>query len=109
MLLHYRLRQIIIPQPFNHCFAFQRNVLLQANISRRCANLHAELTWRDVPLALTIVAVVAELLGVEFHSYSFCFTRFERYAGESLQLNWPNVLIVSRWRKVNLRYLVGGH
>ena len=63
----------------------------------------------DVPLTLTVMAVVAELVGIEFHQHSLRLTRLQRHTGKALQLNGTQRLAVVSRRQVNLCHFVGSH
>ena len=99
----------MVSDGFADGFAGEGDGLLQLDVGRRAGNLHHILARCDVPLALALVAVVAELLGEELRVDGLALAGCQRDAGEALQLQWTDGLLGIGGREVDLCNLVGSH
>ena len=105
----------MVAQWLLHLVACQDNLLLEADILRGGAYLYLISTWSYVPLALTttpcsslmLMAVISQLLGIEFDANSLGLAWAKRDAGKSLQLDRMQWLAGTRRRYIYLSYFVG--
>ena len=84
----------MVSQRLGDSIALQGNSLLQTDVLRRGAHLHLILSRGYIPLALVLMTVVAELVGIEFHLYGLGLTRLEFHTGKTLQLLRTNLLLL---------------
>ena len=60
-------------------------------------------------MTLAFVTVETKLLGKELDIDSFTLSSLQRYAGEALQLNRTDLLVITRGGEVDLRNLISSH
>ena len=74
----------MVPQWLLNGLASESDGLLKPDVCRGAADLDEVLTRQYVPLALALVAVEAELLGLELHINGLALTRLQRHTGKAL-------------------------
>ena len=94
---------------FHESLSTESDRLLQTDISRRGTHLHYILAGLDVPAALTVMGVEAELILEETDADCLALARLEGDTLEALQLDGAQRLIVGCGRQIDLCNLVGSH
>ena len=66
--------------------ANERQLVLKTDVRGRCTNLNHKLARQDIPATfLTLMAIEAQLLGIELDSNGLALARLQRDAGKALK------------------------
>ena len=65
----------MVTQWLDNWISCQADSLLQLDVGRGGTYLHNKLTGSDVPLSLSLVAIVSELFRIEFYLYGLALAR----------------------------------
>lgn len=85
LLFDYALGEIVFSQGLGDGFSTQCYCFFQLDVGRGASHLDDEVAGLDVPLALALIAVETELLGIELDLDGLAFAWLQGHAGEALK------------------------
>ena len=86
----------MITQGFLNGLACEGDGLLELDVCGGTADLDKVLARPYVPLALTLIGIIAKLVGIEFQLHALGLSRLQSHTSKALQLDRTQRLVTSR-------------